>query len=225
MIFDALTLPISTGLQEDYRTAGVETLEAVRRIKQELPEVKTILGVSNISFGLNAYARRVLNSVFMHEAVERGLDMAIVNYSKIYPLYKIPEAEVELARKLIFQDRTSGDPLQRYMAQFAALGGRERDCHHRTGRFALHRGQAQVLHHPGRKGDRRRRREARPGGAAGDCAGDIYATRDDQQRVCWTPCELSATCSARAKCSFHRGGFRRGDEGRRRPPRTQDGKD
>ena len=73
LIFDALTLPISTG-QEEYRTAAVETLEAVRRIKQELPDVKTILGVSNVSFGLNAYARRVLNSVFMHEAVERGLD-------------------------------------------------------------------------------------------------------------------------------------------------------
>src|SRR6185369_10202920 len=98
LIFDALTLPISTG-QEDYRDAGVETLKAIRRIKQELPDVKTLLGVSNISFGLNTYARRVLNSVFMHEAVDHGLDMAIVNYSKIYPLYKIPEAEVELARK------------------------------------------------------------------------------------------------------------------------------
>src|SRR5208337_3588555 len=93
LIFDALTLPISTG-QEDYRTAGIETLKAVKAIKAELPEVKTILGVSNISFGLNAYSRRILNSVFMHEAVDHGLDMAIVNYSKIYPLYKIPEAEV-----------------------------------------------------------------------------------------------------------------------------------
>ncbi|HMC32070.1 MAG TPA: homocysteine S-methyltransferase family protein, partial [Candidatus Angelobacter sp.] len=92
IIFDALTLPISTG-QEDYRNAGIETLAAIRRIKQELPEVKTILGVSNISFGLSVYARRVLNSVFMHEAVNNGLDMAIVNYSKVYPLYKIPEAE------------------------------------------------------------------------------------------------------------------------------------
>jgi 5-methyltetrahydrofolate--homocysteine methyltransferase len=62
--------------------------------QEELPEVKTILGVSNISFGLNVYARRVLNSVFMHEAVDHGLDMAIVNYSKIYPLYKIPEAKL-----------------------------------------------------------------------------------------------------------------------------------
>src|SRR5512146_2639358 len=92
LIFDALTLPISTG-QEDYRTAGIETLKAVERIKKELPQVHTLLGVSNISFGLDPYARRVLNSVFMHEAVERGLDIAIVNYTKIYPLYKISEAE------------------------------------------------------------------------------------------------------------------------------------
>ncbi len=120
LIFDPLTLPISTG-QEEYRTAGMETLEAVRLIKQELPEVKTILGVSNISFGLNAYARRVLNSVFLKEAVDRGLDAAIVNYSKIYPLYKIPEREVELARKLIFQDTSEGDPLQVYMAHFSGI--------------------------------------------------------------------------------------------------------
>ena len=118
LIFDALTLPISTG-QDDYRTAGMETLNAVKRIKEELPEVRTILGVSNISFGLNAYPRRVLNSVFMHEAVNNGLDMAIVNYSKIYPLYKIPDAEVELARKLIFHDTGDGDPLQNYMNFFS----------------------------------------------------------------------------------------------------------
>ena len=120
LIFDALTLPISTG-QEDYRTAGMETLEAVKLLKQQLPECKTILGVSNISFGLSTYSRRVLNSVFLKEAVDRGLDMAIVNYSKIYPLYKIPEREVELARKLIFRDTSEGDPLQVFMAYFAAL--------------------------------------------------------------------------------------------------------
>ncbi len=122
LIFDALTLPISTG-QEEYRTAGLETLNAVRRIKQELPEAKTILGVSNISFGLGTYPRRVLNSVFTHEAVNYGLDIAIVNYSKIYPLYKIPNAEVELARRLIFHDTSQGDPLANYMAHFA---GKER---------------------------------------------------------------------------------------------------
>ena len=123
IIFDALTLPISTG-QEEYRSAGMETLNAIKRIKQELPDVKTILGVSNISFGLDAYPRRVLNSVFMHEAVDYGLDMAIVNYTKIYPLYKIPHEEVELARKLIYQDRSDGDPLQKYMQHFAATKGK-----------------------------------------------------------------------------------------------------
>ncbi|MFZ0808493.1 MAG: methionine synthase, partial [Candidatus Sulfotelmatobacter sp.] len=123
LIFDALTLPISTG-QPEYRSAGIETLNAVERIKKELPSVKTILGVSNISFGLDAYPRRVLNSVFMHEAVNRGLDMAIVNYTKIYPLYKIPQEEVELARKLIFRDESAGDPLQNYMAHFAGMKGK-----------------------------------------------------------------------------------------------------
>src|SRR5215468_3909275 len=123
LIFDALTLPISTG-QEEYRTAGIETINAVKRIKQELPDVKTVLGVSNISFGLDVYPRRVLNSVFMHEAVENGLDMAIVNYSKIYPFYKIPSEEAELARKLIYRDTSNGDPLQVYMAHFAGMKGK-----------------------------------------------------------------------------------------------------
>ena len=124
LIFDALTLPISTG-QEEYRTAGMETLNAIARIRKELPEVKTILGVSNISFGLDPYPRRVLNSVFMHEAVDHGLDMAIVNYSKIYPLYKIPQEEVELARKLIYRDASAGDPLQVYMQHFAGTKGKQ----------------------------------------------------------------------------------------------------
>src|SRR5713226_2763127 len=124
LIFDALTLPISTG-QDEYRSAGIETLKAVEKIKKELPNVKTILGVSNISFGLDAYPRRVLNSVFMHEAVDHGLDMAIVNYTKIYPLYKIPQEEVELARRLIHRDANSdGDPLQKYMAHFAGMKGK-----------------------------------------------------------------------------------------------------
>jgi len=123
IIFDALTLPISTG-QDEYRTAGIETLNAIRQIKKELPDVKTILGVSNISFGLDAYPRRVLNSVFMHEAVDNGLDMAIVNYTKIYPLYKIPHEEVELARKLIYRDYADGDPLQKYMQHFAGTKGK-----------------------------------------------------------------------------------------------------
>src|SRR3989441_4863540 len=118
LIFDALTLPITTG-QEEYRTAGIETLNAIAQIKKELPAVKTILGVSNISFGLDAYPRRVLNSVFMHEAVNHGLDMAIVNYTKIYPLYKIPQEEVALAHRLVYREEAAGDTPHNYMSSFA----------------------------------------------------------------------------------------------------------
>ena len=88
LIFDALTMPIATG-QEEVRHDGVETLAAIRRIKAELPGVYTILGVSNISFGLRPSARQVLNSVFLHYAVEAGLDAAIVNPQKILPLHRI----------------------------------------------------------------------------------------------------------------------------------------
>ncbi|HEV2803014.1 MAG TPA: methionine synthase [Pyrinomonadaceae bacterium] len=104
IFFDPLALPISTGIEEDRRNAA-ETIEAIRRIKQELPGCFTILGVSNISFGLNAASRIVLNSVFLHEAVEAGLDAAIVNASKIVPLNRIGEREQEVARQLIYDER------------------------------------------------------------------------------------------------------------------------
>ncbi len=104
IFFDPLALPISTGIEEDRRNAA-ETIGALRRIKAELPGCYTILGVSNISFGLNAASRVVLNSVFLHEAVEAGLDAAIVNASKIVPLNRIPEREREVARQLIYDER------------------------------------------------------------------------------------------------------------------------
>lgn len=111
LIFDALTFTLSTGNEED-RRLGIETLEGIRKIKQELPGVKTILGVSNISFGFNPAIRRILNSVFLHYAVEAGLDLAIVHASKILPLYKIEEQERTLHEKLIFDQRTADyDPL------------------------------------------------------------------------------------------------------------------
>ena len=84
---------------------GSRPLEAIRRIKQELPGVKTLLGVSNISFGLSTRLRHVLNSVFLHYAIEAGLDMAIVHAAKIMPLYKIDERGRELCRQLIFDER------------------------------------------------------------------------------------------------------------------------
>jgi 5-methyltetrahydrofolate--homocysteine methyltransferase len=104
IIFDTLTFTLGSG-DEEFRKAGMETIEAIRLIKKELPGVKTILGVSNISFGLSQHMRHVLNSVFLHYAIEAGLDMAIVHASKIMPLYKIEEKGRELCRQLIFDER------------------------------------------------------------------------------------------------------------------------
>ncbi len=123
-------------------SAGIETLKAVKRIKKELPNVKTILGVSNISFGLDAYPRRVLNSVFMHEAVDHGLDMAIVNYTKIYPLYKIPQEEVDLARKLIYRDESDGRSAAEIHAPLCRAQGQAGRFDHRASGYAFSRGQA-----------------------------------------------------------------------------------
>jgi len=104
IFFDPLALPISTGIEEDRRNA-LETIKAIRQIKSELPGAFTILGVSNISFGLNPASRVVLNSVFLHDAVEAGLDSAIVNASKIEPLNRIGEQELKVARELIYDQR------------------------------------------------------------------------------------------------------------------------
>jgi 5-methyltetrahydrofolate--homocysteine methyltransferase len=104
LIFDTLTFTLGSG-DEEFRRAGIETIEAIRRIKAEMPGVKTLLGVSNISFGLAPQTRHALNSVFLHHAIEAGLDMAIVHASKIMPLYKIDERGRELCRQLIFDER------------------------------------------------------------------------------------------------------------------------
>jgi 5-methyltetrahydrofolate--homocysteine methyltransferase len=104
LIFDALTFTLGSG-DEEFRRAGIETLDAIKRIKQEMPGVKTILGVSNISFGLSPASRHVLNSVFLHYAIEAGLDMAIVHAARIMPLYKIDERGREICRQLIFDER------------------------------------------------------------------------------------------------------------------------
>ncbi len=104
IFFDALALPISTGIEEDRRNA-LETIEGIRRIKTELPGAFTILGVSNVSFGLNPASRIVLNSVFLHEAVTAGLDSAIVNASKIEPLNRVEERQLKVALDLIYDRR------------------------------------------------------------------------------------------------------------------------
>jgi 5-methyltetrahydrofolate--homocysteine methyltransferase len=104
LIFDALTFTLGTG-QEELRRSGLDTINAIREIKRRMPGAKTVLGLSNCSFGLSPLTRQVLNSVFLHHAVEAGLDMAIVHASKITPLYRLDERGVELATDLTFDNR------------------------------------------------------------------------------------------------------------------------
>ncbi|MGH1481624.1 MAG: methionine synthase [Geminicoccales bacterium] len=119
LMIDPLTFTICTG-NEDDRKLGLWTLEAIEKLAAEFPDIQIILGLSNISFGLNPPARHVLNSVYMDHAMQRGLTGAIVHTSKIMPLHKIPPEEVEAAEDLIFDRRRDGyDPLQAFMALFA----------------------------------------------------------------------------------------------------------
>jgi 5-methyltetrahydrofolate--homocysteine methyltransferase len=121
VIIDALTFTIATG-QEESRRDGIETIEAIREIKRRHPEVQTTLGLSNISFGLNPAARQVLNSVFLHECVQAGLDTAIVHASKILPMARIPDDQRAIALDLIHDRRREGyDPLQELMALFEGV--------------------------------------------------------------------------------------------------------
>ena len=120
LIFDALTFPLSTG-DEDLRGDGMATIEAIRRIKAELPGVHTVLGLSNVSFGLKPAARHVLNSVFLHECRDAGLDAAIVHAARIVPLNRIPDEQVQVCLDLVYDRRDPAkgyDPLQRLLELF-----------------------------------------------------------------------------------------------------------
>jgi 5-methyltetrahydrofolate--homocysteine methyltransferase len=119
VLVDCLTFTLATG-QEESRRDGIETIEAIRELKRRRPDVQTVLGLSNISFGLNPAARHVLNSVFLHECVQAGLDSAIVHASRIMPVAKIPDDQREAALDLIYDRRREGyDPLQRLLELFA----------------------------------------------------------------------------------------------------------
>ncbi|MEZ5116683.1 MAG: methionine synthase [Candidatus Nanopelagicales bacterium] len=127
VIVDCLTFPIATG-QEETRRDAIETLEAIREVKRLYPQVQTTLGLSNVSFGLNPAARQVLNSVFLHEAVQAGLDSAIVHASKILPMSRIPDEQRQVALDLVYDRRRydeSGDvaydPLQRFLELFEGV--------------------------------------------------------------------------------------------------------
>ncbi|MBU0719291.1 MAG: homocysteine S-methyltransferase family protein, partial [Planctomycetes bacterium] len=118
LLIDPLTFTICTG-QEDDRRLALETLEALKLIKEACPGVHTLLGVSNVSYGLKPPARRVLNSVFLHHARERGLDAAIVHASGVLPLFKIDGRHRGLAKDLIFARQRPGyDPLQSFLRDF-----------------------------------------------------------------------------------------------------------
>jgi len=126
ILIDCLTFPIATG-QEETRRDGLETIEAIRSLKLEFPDVQTTLGVSNVSFGLNAASRIVLNSVFLHECVEAGLDSAIVHPSKITPMARIDARAREVALDLIYDRRTYADgectydPLTEFLQLFEGV--------------------------------------------------------------------------------------------------------
>jgi 5-methyltetrahydrofolate--homocysteine methyltransferase len=118
ILFDPLVLPISTGIEEDRRNA-VETIEGTRRITKELPDCHTVVGLSNVSFGLKPSARVVLNSVFLHELREAGLTAAIVHGSKILPQNRIPKEQWEAALDLVYDRRREGfDPLTHFIGLF-----------------------------------------------------------------------------------------------------------
>ncbi|MGI9053587.1 MAG: methionine synthase [Ilumatobacteraceae bacterium] len=157
LIFDALTFPLSTG-DDDLRRDAIYTIEAIKRIKAEIPGAHTTLGVSNVSFGLNPAARHALNSVFLHEAVQAGLDSAIVHAGKIVPLNRLPEEQREVCLDLVWDrrrpasvaNRTAAyDPLQQLLEVFADVKSTKTEKPDRSGLPVQER-----LHHRIVDGDR-----------------------------------------------------------------------
>ncbi len=121
LIFDPLALPLTTGMEES-RKDGIETIDAIRAIKSELPGVFTVIGLSNTSFGLNPAARHVLNSVFLDECMKAGLDAAIAHPARIIPLAKIPDEQKQICLDLIYDRRRPGyDPLSQLIQTFEGV--------------------------------------------------------------------------------------------------------
>ena len=119
LIFDCLTFTLTTG-DEEWRPSAVETIAGIKAIKEQIPGVKTSLGVSNVSFGVSPGARAVLNSTFLHHCVQAGLDLAMVNPNHITPYSEISDVERELADDLVYNRRE--DALERFIEHFESKG-------------------------------------------------------------------------------------------------------
>lgn len=126
LVFDLLTFTVGSG-GEEYYTAAIETIDAIREFALRHPEVGFVLGVSNISFGLAKHAREYLNSVFLHHCVEAGLSMAIVNVKNTIPMYKIDEEQKKVCEDLLFNNREEGDPLFKFIDFFSDVSEQDEE--------------------------------------------------------------------------------------------------
>ncbi|MEA3288766.1 MAG: methionine synthase [Campylobacterota bacterium] len=124
LVFDMLVFTIGSG-DEEYHTAGIETIEAIREFTTMHPEVSTTLGLSNISFGLHKDARVYLNSVFLHHCVQAGLSSAIVNVKHLVPINKMSKEDLKACEDLLFNKRDQGDPLFAFIEHFSDIGAVE----------------------------------------------------------------------------------------------------
>ncbi|MEA3384617.1 MAG: methionine synthase [Campylobacterota bacterium] len=124
LVFDMLVFTVGSG-DDEYRTAAVETIEAIREFQKMHPEVGTTLGLSNISFGLNTHARVYLNSVFLHHCIEAGLTSAIVNVKHLIPINKMSKDDLKACEDLLFNNQKDGDPLFAFIEHFSDIGAVE----------------------------------------------------------------------------------------------------
>jgi 5-methyltetrahydrofolate--homocysteine methyltransferase len=197
LIFDCLTFPLGSG-QEDLRKDGIETINAIRQVKAELPGVSTILGVSNVSFGLKPALRHALNSVFLHECVEAGLDAAIVHAARIQPMHRIDDHVRALALDLIYDRRRDGyDPLTELMGLFEGVEAGEIEKEDRSGWTVEERLKHRIIDgdRDGLEADLDEQLATRPalsiindvllGGMK--VVGELFATDEDRGRVPRTP--------------------------------------
>ena len=213
LIFDALTFPLSTG-DDDLRRDAMETIEAIRRIKVELPGASTILGLSNVSFGLKPAARHVLNSVFLHECREAGLDAAIVHAARIMPMHKIEDRQREVALDLIYDRRAENyDPLTEFMALFEGVDASAIEREDRSGWSVEERLKHRIIDgdRDGLEADLDEQMQTRP---ALEIINDVLARRHEGR---------GRALRDRRDAAAVRAAVRGDDEGRRRLPRAAHG--